>query len=179
MQAKNDIISARLDKLKQARGWTWRELAEALDLSVSTLMMVKSGRNKLSKKAEWRLVQVEASNGLINAPAENVQQALTLTHLSDGTAEARLKTFEKLLEKTMSAQDAEFWKQDARQCGEAAAKSTLEAHDHTARTDYVSTTPAKAALDNLSARNPGLCKLLMDHILAAERWDAQKRKRGK
>ena len=53
----------------------------------------------------------------------------------------------------------------------------LEAHDHAPTHEYISTTAAHEALDKLSVKNRGLCKLFVDLLVRAERLEAQKRKR--
>lgn len=135
MQAKNHIKSyPRLERLKIVRQWTWKQVAEALNLSVAMLMSVKSGRVELSKSAFWRLQQAEADAGIITRPSPD-------------------------------------------QAGPQEEPEVLEAHDHQSTVEYLSTTAAQEALEKLSSRNRSLCKLLIDHIIAAERMDAQKRKK--
>ena len=46
------------------RQWTWKQVADALDLSVTMLFMVKAGRRGLSTKAEYRLRQQEVEAGI-------------------------------------------------------------------------------------------------------------------
>lgn len=69
MQAESHTNSyPRLERLRVVRQWTWKQVADALHLSVAMLMSVKSGRARLSKNAEWRLTQAEADAGIIKRP---------------------------------------------------------------------------------------------------------------
>jgi transcriptional regulator with XRE-family HTH domain len=52
---KSATILERLERLKNVKDFTWEQLAEKLDLSVSMLMQVKSGDRQLSPRALFRL----------------------------------------------------------------------------------------------------------------------------
>ena len=44
----------RINEFRLRSGLTWKEIAKELDLSVSALMMVKTGKRNLSEKVERR-----------------------------------------------------------------------------------------------------------------------------
>lgn len=63
----------RLERLRMANQWTWKQLAGALGLSVGFLIMVNKGKRSLSEKAEFRLRQIEAEAGLGPDPKESLR----------------------------------------------------------------------------------------------------------
>ena len=63
------LTTERLEVLREKQRWTWQQLAEKLDLSVSMLMMVKRGQRELSKRAQWRLEDAEVAAGLRTSPS--------------------------------------------------------------------------------------------------------------
>ena len=63
------LTTERLEVLREKQRWTWQQLAEKLDLSVSMLMMVKRGHRELGKRAQWRLDDAEVAAGLRTNPS--------------------------------------------------------------------------------------------------------------
>lgn len=63
MQSVNEDYS-RLQRLREARGVTWQELAKELGLSYQTIYYVKKGERSLGIKARRRLREAEAQAGL-------------------------------------------------------------------------------------------------------------------
>ncbi len=69
MQVENDDY-VRLQRLREARGVTWQELAKELGMSYQTIYYVKKGQRSLGIKARRRLRGAEGEAGLrSNEPA--------------------------------------------------------------------------------------------------------------
>jgi transcriptional regulator with XRE-family HTH domain len=75
-QKKSDSVFGRLRRLQRAEGMTWNQVAEKLNISVSMLMMVKSGSRNLSEKALYRLDRLEKEIEDRKSGAERVVEAL-------------------------------------------------------------------------------------------------------
>ena len=62
----NDLVNvySRLDRLRKARGMTWKELAADLRISYTMVYFIKTGRRSLGVKALHRLREAEIFAGL-------------------------------------------------------------------------------------------------------------------
>src|SRR5712675_2003450 len=70
MQHVNDDF-VRLQRVREAKGVTWQELAKDLSLSYQTIYYVKKGQRSLGIKARRRLREVETGAGLRSAQTPN------------------------------------------------------------------------------------------------------------
>ncbi len=61
-------IFQRIEKLRLHQNWTWAQVGEALGLKTAMLMMVKSGKRKLSDRAVYRLERAEEKAGIYLEP---------------------------------------------------------------------------------------------------------------
>jgi transcriptional regulator with XRE-family HTH domain len=64
MQAKierNLPFVSRLEKLRLIKGWTWDQVGEKLGLSRTMLHFIRTGKNPVSKKTEFKLLQAEVT----------------------------------------------------------------------------------------------------------------------
>lgn len=75
-QKKPNPVFARLRRLQRAEGMTWNQVAEKLNVSVSLLMMVKSGSRNLSEKTLYRLSRLEKEIESRKSGAERVVEGL-------------------------------------------------------------------------------------------------------
>ena len=67
--------TGRLNDLRRALGFSWKQLAERLGVSYVTLYYVKSGRKPLSVKLDHRIRQAEETAGLVSAPIASASRA--------------------------------------------------------------------------------------------------------
>jgi transcriptional regulator with XRE-family HTH domain len=81
---KNDIIVARLCRLKENRGTTWRQLASDLGISLSMALMVKSGARALGQEALSKLEALERKSPDLPPPTAKERTAVA------GRSRARL-----------------------------------------------------------------------------------------
>lgn len=80
MQAKipssSEALFQRLRRLQVTEGMTWRQVAEALRISVSSIMAIKGGRRRLSEKALYRLEMFEREIAERKSRAERIVDGL-------------------------------------------------------------------------------------------------------
>lgn len=72
----SDILFQRLENLRLHQNWTWAQVGEAIGVKTAMIMMIKSGKRKLSTKALFRLKQVEREVGLGPPPNEEHHRRL-------------------------------------------------------------------------------------------------------
>jgi transcriptional regulator with XRE-family HTH domain len=73
---QNLVFMARLERVKQKRGWSWEQTAQAMNLSRSMLHFIKTGKYLVSEKAVKSLRLIETQTG-ISPVARSVIEALS------------------------------------------------------------------------------------------------------
>lgn len=78
MQDKKSNFVKKLNSLHTQTGWTWDEIAKALDVSKSKLFYVKRGERDPAESMVYRLDELIRSTNDIRSHYQNVQGCATL-----------------------------------------------------------------------------------------------------